>query len=116
VEGVSPGAVYRVTGPGGQEADLSGDAAGNVRFAGTSRVGVYRLAAEGDKDVAYAVNLLNAAESDVLPAEAIVTNGLTVPAESGQAVGNRELWPWLAVGALALICLEWLVYNRKMRL
>ena len=29
---------------------------------------------------------------------------------------NREIWPYLAMAALVLVCVEWLVYNSKVRL
>jgi hypothetical protein len=107
-------------------ADLTADGSGVYRFAGTHRVGVYSLtgpgvaaaaggAGEGSRQ--FAVNLLDPAESDIQPARQIVLSGSTVAAQpTVVAAGNQALWPWLVLIGLALVCLEWVVYNWRVRL
>ena len=88
------------------------------RFPGTGRAGLYRLAI-GDNagEFHYAVNLLDAGESDIAPADSIEMSGRVVQAEKeAVARGNVELWPYMALVGLVLVCVEWLVYNSKLRL
>jgi hypothetical protein len=37
-------------------------------------------------------------------------------AANGQTKVARRLWPWLILGALGVILLEWFVYNRKVQI
>ena len=75
--------------------------------------------AEGDPGAPgltrYAVNLLDAKESSIAPAPSLTLSGRTVAGQSSVAKGNVEVWPWLVLFALVMACLEWLVYNRKVR-
>lgn len=77
----------------------------------TNRVGIYQLRA-GKVKTAFAVNLLNADESDIAPKRAITLGGRAYTARR-TTVAWRELW-WLVL-ALALIVLtvEWFVYVRQ---
>ncbi len=98
---------------------------GSVAYGPVRRAGVYtvRWAGEpGPADAAdsggaarvFAVNMSNPAESDVSASGQLSladrqrsgTSG-----ERGQRV--REFWPWLLLAALAIMMLEWWVYNRK---
>ena len=107
----------RLVEPDGARTELTCDAAGVFRWPETSRVGVYRLRiADGPED-RFAVNLLDPAESNITPIREIVLAGQQVTAESGAPRrSNREIWPWLVGLALALVCLEWVVYNAKVRI
>jgi hypothetical protein len=113
----------RLTGPGGLAVDIPADSGSVYRFAGTHRVGVYTLAGPGAAGAAssagrqFAVNLLDPAESDIQPARKIMLSGSKVAArETVVAASNQELWPWLVLIGLALVCLEWVVYNWRVRL
>ncbi len=83
------------------------------------RVGLYR-ARGGEVEPPYdrlAVNLLNAVESDIRPvAELDVASGGTGQATAARddSPVRREVWPWFAAAALAVLMLEWLVYTRRM--
>ena len=117
VQGGAPGRPGVVTAPGGVNTKLQCDSGGMFRYGATSRVGVYRLAIEGKSAGAFAVNLVDGAESDIAPAREIVLAGEPVTAQSAAPRReNREIWPWLVGLALALVCLEWVVYNSKVRL
>ncbi|OPX21355.1 MAG: hypothetical protein B1H04_06825 [Planctomycetales bacterium 4484_123] len=107
----------RVRGPGGIDLEVRPDAAGTLRFAGTWRAGVYTVQPPHRRARRYAVNLLDANESNIAPADEMLFSGQPVKAQVKPAgSANRELWPLLALAALALVCLEWLVYNSKVRL
>ncbi|MCC6908879.1 MAG: BatA and WFA domain-containing protein [Phycisphaerales bacterium] len=63
---------------------------------------------------AVAVNFFDEAEGDIAAAESVRFGRdavETVDAESG--VHKRTLWPWALLAALAFLCVEWVVYNRK---
>lgn len=107
----------RLDGPGLFDVPLARDPSGGFRFPGTARAGVYTLRAPDRPAMPFAVNLLDAAEGDIQPAERIQLAGLEVVAQEG-ATGraNREIWPYLALFALLMLMVEWTVYNGKLRL
>ena len=106
-----------VTTPEGATVRVEGSPSGAVRYAATSRAGVYRLAVEGGADHLFAVNLLDAAESDIGAAHELAFSGQKVKAEEGgPARANQEIWPLLALLGLLLVYVEWYVYNAKVRL
>jgi len=116
-----------VTRPDGAAARLVPEG-GRAVFADTSQLGVYRVAfprpeprdagespAEADKSdrASFAVNLFSPQESDVRPAEALpaVGGGEAGVGERPQQA-RREWWRPLAFAALALLTVEWMVYQR----
>jgi hypothetical protein len=120
VEGLNPESVARIDGPGLSDVEIKSNSAGSIRFPGTDRVGVYRISCPESASGGvrfFAVNLLDARESDIEPIREIVLSGQAVEAQE-QAVtrANLALWPYLVVLALILACLEWLVYNLKVRI
>lgn len=116
IEHLPPGAQVAVDGPTGK-AKLAVDAAGTLRFAATARAGVYTFTGKRIRPETFAVNVLDAAESDIAPAETIELSGRAIKAQDRPVhKTNVELWPLLAVVALALVCLEWIIYNSKLRL
>ncbi len=115
-----PGAdALRVTPPQGEPVLLPLDAAGGALFTDTDAPGLYvveALAGEGvTQSAVFAVNLFDPAESAIAPQDTITVGGETVLPEQGEAVGQRELWPYLALTALALLLIEWLLYFRRQR-
>lgn len=107
----------RVTDPAGRDETIRPDASGMFRYPRTDRAGVYRLAIGDRRPVHFAVNLLDEKESAIEPLERIVLSGEAVQARrKGEGRANVELWPLLALLALALACVEWIVYNSKVRL
>jgi hypothetical protein len=106
-----------LTGPGIAGEKLAADPSGRFRFARTTRAGVYRLALGGQPEARFAVNLLDADESDIAPSRELAFSGQVVKAEEGEAgAGNREVWPLLVALGLVLVCVEWYVYNARVRI
>jgi hypothetical protein len=126
VDGLTPETAVRVDGPGISDLEVRSSAAGSVRFPGTGRVGPYSLSvpdrqarvfAPDRQARVFAVNLLDSQESDVGPRREIVFSGQSVEAEERALTrSNLPLWPFLVGLALILVCLEWLVYTRKVRI
>ena len=115
LEGLPPGAAVKVAGPGVAETELAASPTGAVRFPGTSRVGVYAVSAPPRPPARFAVNLLDETEGRIEPSAEIRLLGQSVAAQPSVAKGAVELAPWLVLLALALVCLEWFVYKRKVR-
>ena len=117
VENLPPNAAVRVRGPGAEDSNLTADSSGAARFPGTSWAGIYTVSVGDREPRHFAVNVLDAAESDVRPVREIRLATEKVETQSGPVrPSNVELWPMLALLGLALVCAEWLVYNSRVRL
>ena len=127
VEGLEPESVARIDGPGFSDTtlrstsvEIKSNSAGSIRFPGTDRVGVYSISCPESVGAGvrfFAVNLLDPRESDIEPIAEIVLSGQSVEAaERPVTRANLPLWPYLVVLALILACLEWLIYNLKVRI
>jgi len=117
VQGLTPQATGVLTGPTTDGLDVQVGAEGSLRFPGTDRVGAYSLTLEGQDPQLYAVNLLETEESSVSPRPELKLSSHTVAAQSGPiGRSNVPLWPYGVLLVLALVCVEWWVYNSKMRI
>jgi hypothetical protein len=116
LENLPASAKVKVRGPTARDAELTVDPSGSARFADTSRVGVYELEATQRPKARFAVNLLDAQESNIEPARNLTLAGQTVKGQDQIATGNLELWPYLVLAALVLACAEWFVYNRRIHI
>ncbi len=100
-------------------------AAGKLAFHETDQLGVYDLMAGNELAARFAVNLFDRAESDVrLRARQDAEGSLTtveslsigyddVAAEPSVSPVRQELWTVLLLAALAVLVLEWYIYNRR---
>jgi len=117
LDDIPAGTTVTVTGPDASEVELQSDSGRNVRFPATYRVGVYTVAVPGKPQRFYAVNLLDAAESDITPRPQIALSNITVTAEAQEIErANVPLWPVLVLVTLVLACIEWVAYNLKARI
>ncbi len=64
----------------------------------------------------FAVNLMSAAESRIAPLASVPLVSGSPQAAGDEDVGQRELWPWLAMLALILLLVEWWIYHRGPRM
>jgi len=117
VEGFSDETMAEVSGPGFSGNKTKANKSGTIRFPGIDRVGVYSLKVPDQPLKLFAANLLDAQESNIEPIREIALSGQTVQAQDNP-VGrsNLPLWPVLAGIALLLVCIEWLIYNAKVRI
>lgn len=81
--------------------------------------GVYRIEGVGGEEIdgrlpAIAVNLADATESALRSQGVIRVGGETHAARAGTA-GPREVWHWFVLTALGLLCIEWFMNARRMR-
>ena len=117
VDGLAPDVIANINGPGMQETEIKSSSVGSIRFPGTERVGLYSLNVPEQSVRLFAVNLLDSQESSIEPREKIVFSGESVEAlDEAVSRANLPLWPFLVGLALLLACLEWLVYNLKVKI
>ena len=98
---------------------------GSAVFADTAQLGIYQAAWSRPLDevdrtdrgqIGFAVNLFSPPESDVKPADdlPLASAGGRGEADAGEPTqARREWWRPLAFVALALLIVEWLVYQRS---
>jgi hypothetical protein len=84
-----------------------------IYYAQTRTVGTYRLEPGLPGDNVFAVNLFNTTESNVAPAPTV-----TIGADGGkpQVAGiqvSKPAWPYVLLVLLALLILEWIIYNQR---
>jgi hypothetical protein len=84
-----------------------------IYYAQTRTVGTYRLEPGLPGDNVFAVNLFNTTESNVAPAPTV-----TIGADGGkpQVAGiqvSKPAWPYVLLALLALLILEWIIYNQR---
>jgi hypothetical protein len=111
--------------PDRESANLEPGVDGSVAFGPLYQVGLYTLSWTGPATAidmesggrvrrALAANLIDTAESDTTAAPTLSLASKVVAAEGDQDTRlTRKLWPWLVLAALAIVMLEWFVYNRK---
>jgi hypothetical protein len=104
--------------PSGQTVQLDQGEAGKFTFTDTSELGIYEVRLAGRTLQHFAVNLFHAPESDIGRSPDIkIGRGEAIEAEtSGQETTRRELWKALLLVSLAVLCIEWYVYNRRVYL
>ncbi|MBP8305044.1 MAG: VWA domain-containing protein [Phycisphaerae bacterium] len=117
IEDVPGEAVFTVTRPDSVQVEVRPEPGRTIRFPGTDRAGVYTVESPGRPPRFYAVNLLDAEEGRIEPSRQIELAGKAVAAQD-EAVqrANVPLWPWLVLAALALVVVEWWVYNARVRI
>jgi hypothetical protein len=99
--------------PDGQRVSLPlGAQAREVVYGSTDIQGIYQLTV-GTNRTDFAVNLLDPAESRILPGEGLSMGhrGTVLPAAMKRA--NLESWRWFAVASLGIILLEWWWFHRR---
>lgn len=112
---LAAGDTIRLAGPD-QNRTITIPATGDFALPALDRVGIYTLDPPIDRFEHLAVNLLNANESDLTPAQLPPGNiGQTI---SALARPNRvDLWWWIiALAVLPLLLIEWWVYMRRVHL
>jgi hypothetical protein len=110
----SPDQPFRVHTPRGRKIDLGKGKTGLISFADTEELGVYDVHS-GDKLVQqFAVNLFSPQESDIRSKPEIQIGHQAVAAKRTiGVVGRREIWKWIVLAGLAVLCIEWYLYGRR---
>lgn len=85
----------------------------DVLFSATDQLGVYQAVSNQNFLGAFVVNLFSPEEASIGPADNIRVGAAQVGTAPPAALGEMELWPWLAVLALAVLGGEWWLYHRR---
>ncbi len=101
--------------PSGRTVSLPANPSGKLIFTETEELGAYRILAGGKLVHQFAVNLLDANESNIrVPAEPSLKIGyVDVAGKTGWVAGHRDIWRELVLAGLAIAVLEWLIYLRR---
>ncbi len=99
--------------PDGESTELGSGELQAVYYRDTQRLGVYRVKPCVEGYEAFAVNLLSPAESNIRPNASFTIGTEQITATKSIRRENRPLWPWLMLGALVVLLLEWIIYNRR---
>lgn len=91
---------------------------GVFNFSGTNDLGVYEVEESDDALGQFAVNLFDAAESNIRPpVENSVSIGhVEVAGQSFPQIARTEGWRWLLLAGLVILIVEWYIYNRRVYL
>jgi hypothetical protein len=101
--------------PSGGTVSASRAAVGAFHFTETGELGPYEVL-EGTKVVQrFTVNLFDTLESNIAPAkdESIQIGHVKVEGHAGYQPVRQETWKWLVLAGLAVLLLEWYIYNRR---
>jgi hypothetical protein len=113
LESPTPEKPLEVRTPSGKKVKLNKARQGKFYFAGTSELGVYDVLREGTVIRQFAVNLFDRSESDIAPSLEIQLPVPVAGQTSGWKSTRQEIWKVLLLLALAVLCFEWYVYNRR---
>jgi hypothetical protein len=114
VKVLRPDAVVKhveVADPAGAAETLDRSVQGDFLYKNTERVGVYRARWEGGGR-SFAVNLLDADESNVQPRDAVQLGSQSIPANRERG-WSTDTWKWGVLAALVLLLMEWAFYHRR---
>lgn len=101
----------RVFDPKGEATTLERGTRSEFAFGGTDWIGVYRAEWKGGER-RFAVNLLDAEESNIEPRPAVQIGAEQLRSEQTHRQ-PRELWKLWVVAGLLFLLLEWYIYNRR---
>jgi hypothetical protein len=85
---------------------------GDSSYKNTDRVGDYEATWAGGQRF-FAVNLLDADESNIQPRDAIKIGEQRLAAGPSRRQ-TYDTWKWIALAALVLLVLEWAAYHRRL--
>ncbi|HEX4119318.1 MAG TPA: BatA and WFA domain-containing protein [Verrucomicrobiae bacterium] len=101
-----------VTLPGGAKETVATGGNPEIVFGDTTRRGAYHLRA-GTNEVAFCVNVLDAAESNTKPREELQLGKFNKVGATEVKQASVEFWHWIAAAALAVLLFEWWYYHRR---
>ncbi|MHB1426204.1 MAG: VWA domain-containing protein [Gemmataceae bacterium] len=100
-----------VSAPGRQGETVTRGVGGDFAYKNTDTVGVYKATWTTGQRF-FAVNLLDADESNIQPRDSIRIGDQRLAAGQSRRQ-TYDMWKWIALAALVLLLLEWAVYHRR---
>lgn len=86
---------------------------GKGYFHDTEELGVYQVPDSGPPPQRFCVNLFLPKESDLRVNRSVKLGEVSVEAHTSPETSRRELWKGLLLLGLAVLILEWYIYNRR---
>ncbi len=106
--------------PDGDRVKLSPTSYGRYVFTDTERVGLYTIdrGETEDTNEHFAVNLFDARESNITPAEPDLGGPTADSADQGptKTAARHQGWKYLLIAVLGVLIAEWYIYNRRLHL
>ena len=103
----------RIHRPDGVIDSISTGSYQSIHYASTRNVGVYRIDPALPRYEVFAVNLFNRNESNVAPVPSVTLGAGKVTARAATIEVSKPAWAYFLLAVLALLLLEWLIYNRR---
>jgi len=114
LESPVPGKTLVVHTPSGSTVQVSEGGSGRYAFSATSELGIYDVSLDGRSIQQFAVNLCQAAESDMRTRPDIKIGRVPVQGQSRPGeISRLEIWRALLLAGLAVLLLEWYIYSRR---
>jgi hypothetical protein len=101
-----------VTRPGGAKETIPTAGNPEIIIGNTTKQGIYRVRA-GTNEIAFCVNVLDAAESNTKPRDELQLGKFNKVGATEIKRASVEAWRWIAGGALAVLMFEWWYYHRR---
>ena len=102
-----------VTRPNRQKETVAVRYANMVHYGNTRTFGLYQVAPAVPGSDLFAVNLLDPNESNIMAVSQLEIGADTIASAEGVQRINQPIWPWLLAAGLAILMLEWVIYNRR---
>ena len=114
----TPATKIDVETPRGERSTIGRGSLGHFTFANTDQIGVYTIREEASQAVPrrFTVNLFDREESDIWPQPDLEIGHETVKGQLAWEPTRREAWKYVLIIALAILLLEWYVFNRRVYL
>ncbi|MCC6546115.1 BatA and WFA domain-containing protein [Candidatus Sumerlaeota bacterium] len=102
-----------VTTPTGTKISYNLEGLSTFYLTDTANAGVYTVDFDKGLQRQVPVNLLSVLESDIKPVEELSIGGRKLSGAKDTVRTRQEIWPWLALAALAVLLVEWMIYCRR---
>ena len=112
---VLPTQTAGVTAPDGKKIKLSPRPDKRFVFTGTEAKGVYEVEdlETESLDQLFVVNLFDFRESDLSVRDTLEIGYQEIEGTTKTIPARKDFWSWIIFGALALLMIEWYIYNRR---
>ena len=104
-----------VTAPSGKKTTVKARPDSSFVFGQSDQTGIYQVGTKGDAepDQLFAVNLLDSLESNLQVREELNLGYEKIEATISSIPARKEFWTWIVLLVLAIITIEWYIYNRR---
>ena len=111
----TPAVSADITGPTGTTVTVSARPDKSFIYSDTDSAGIYAITADGDEESQQMIpaNLLDRRESNLTVREKLELGYEELTGVRTQQETRREFWPWILLGALVVLMIEWVVFNKR---